>query len=179
MDLFNKDTILIKYSGIVLCLIYSLINFDMYIVLALSFTAAADYFLLVKDADYLLGVSLFVVAQIIYLLYLHNNECRTYIGYRILISLLVLIIFKVFKQFNMLNGVAAIYFIELIFNFISSLSNKQFKWLSVGFCLFIMCDICVGLFNILSPGKLFDAVSLLMWAFYLPSQVLIAIHRNI
>ena len=38
------------------------------------------------------------------------------------------------------------------------------------------CDVCVGLFNVLPPASpLYAAVSVGMWLFYLPSQVLITL----
>ena len=47
---------------------------------------------------------------------------------------------------------------------------------ALGLTLFVGCDACVGLFNALpAHSPLYPAVSVGMWLFYLPSQVLIAL----
>ena len=82
------------------------------------------------------------------------------------------------KRFDLLNAVSLFYFTLLLGNLFSSLTNKKLRIMSGGFLLFVCCDICVGLFNLLERGPVYDAVSLLMWIFYLPSQVLLAIGQD-
>ena len=56
----------------------------------------------------------------------------------------------------------------------SGLENKLFF---AGLCLFLCCDICVGLHNMPSvlPDWLQSAARIGMWTFYLPSQVMIVL----
>lgn len=56
-------------------------------------------------------------------------------------------------------------------NFIDSLSikTKKFYLLALGFFLFIFCDVCVGINNL----RYNEYSAILMWSFYLPSQVLL------
>ena len=67
-----------------------------------------------------------------------------------------------------LNLLAGVYFPQLLCN--AALAWKRDRVLALGLTLFIGCDVCVGLWN------LFGIAGAGMWAFYLPSQVLIALH---
>ena len=64
------DSTWIKYVSILLCFSAALLNHSCQdgrlVVLALLFTAAADWFLLVQNRNYLFGVSLFCIVQFIY-----------------------------------------------------------------------------------------------------------------
>lgn len=85
--------------------------------------------------------------------------------------------------------VSVFYFISICTNVVRSIklslhySNKRgIRCFAVGFLLFLLCDINVGLFNLsgfLSVGPVYDIIygisSILMWTFYAPSQVLIAL----
>lgn len=99
---------------------------------------------------------------------------------------------------------AIFYFVSLILNLIDTIrlsrhSNKlSHKIFATGLFLFLLCDINVGLFNLskhqlitsnmmfvnlsISSNKefiflLYDISSILMWFFYLPSQVLITLSK--
>lgn len=171
-DIKNIDSTLIKYLGIIFCLIYSLINRNKYLILAMSFTAVADLFLLVINKYYELGVFIFIFAQISYLYFqgnFNNKGNKAFLAIRCILIGIGIIFLFLYDLNKLLNVLTVIYFINLIINFIQSLYNKQY-WLSFGFLLFICCDICVGLNNILPYNKL---INLGIWIFYLPSQVLI------
>ena len=77
-----------------------------------------------------------------------------------------------------LNLLAGLYFSQLLSNTILAWTRRGRRWrlFALGLTLFVGCDVCVGLFNALPPGSpRYFAVSIGMWLFYLPSQVLIAL----
>ena len=76
------------------------------------------------------------------------------------------------------NLLAAVYFSQLLSNTALSWTLRGAPWrrFALGLTLFVGCDACVGLFNALpAHSPLYPAVSVGMWLFYLPSQVLIAL----
>ena len=74
LDLTGRggQSVPIKYAGIVLCLAYSLLGTDRLVPLALALTAGADWFLLVRNDQYLLGIALFLAVQTVYFLRLRR-----------------------------------------------------------------------------------------------------------
>lgn len=85
---------------------------------------------------------------------------------------------------------STVYFISLVFNVIGSIrlalrkpSRVNHRIFAAGLLLFLLCDINVGLFNLSGyislSGKAGELIyrlsSILMWTFYAPSQVLIAV----
>lgn len=172
MDFYHLNSIYIKYLGIILCFIFSLLNKNYIISLAQLFTLIADYFLLVIDKYYVIGLISFIIVQLIYMYYLYLSKVKTYIYIRIIIVLAVL---TFVNNFPFLYLLVLCYFSLLVMNAICSYSNKKLIILSIGLSLFICCDICVGLHNILDSGLVYEIVTMSMWIFYLPSQVLITI----
>ncbi len=84
---------------------------------------------------------------------------------------------------TVLSGLVCLYFPQLVCNAAESLAlppGLQNRLFSAGLWLFLCCDICVGLHNLLPllPGS-FPAIAafaqIAMWAFYLPSQVLMGL----
>ena len=176
-DLTGLNSVFIKYTGILFCLFYHLFRRNKAFSCAFFFTALADLFLLVLDDHYEIGVSSFIVVQLIYFLYL-KKDCKTYINLRIGSFIGILIGLYVTGNISLLNTLTAFYFVNLAFNLLSSFSNQNKRLMSVGFFLFLCCDICVGLFNLLPYGRTYEIVSFLMWVFYLPSQVLISLSAD-
>lgn len=172
MDFMNMNSIYIKYLGIVICFVFSLLNKNYIISLAQLFTLIADYFLLVIDNYYVLGLISFIVVQMIYMYFLYNNKAKLYIYIRLS---LIIIAISLINKLPLLYVLVLCYFSMLIMNTITSYSNRNLILLSIGFTLFIGCDVSVGLHNILNSGLLYDIATMSMWIFYLPSQVLITI----
>ena len=73
LDIISINSKYIKYLGIILCFIYCLNNKNKYRITAMFFTVIADYFLLIKDDYYLVGVLSFIIVQALYYLYLNNK----------------------------------------------------------------------------------------------------------
>ena len=59
--------------------------------------------------------------------------------------------------------------------------GRRYLCFSLGLCLFIGCDLCVGLHDLslflsgTGTGPLFSFARVGMWLFYLPSQVLLTL----
>lgn len=63
-----------------------------------------------------------------------------------------------------------------VFGFVSPLPQMNRCLVRTGMVLFLLCDIHVALFNVLAPGDAYyPFAAFLMWFFYLPAQVLLAI----
>ncbi len=177
LDLTGRSsyTIWLKYSGILLCLLYALLcalrGGDRLIFPALLFTAGADWFLLVRNDHLIWGVALFLVVQTLYLIRLRRMGAESHFWLRSMLAVLLGVAVFAFGLASALNLIVALYFSQLLSNTILAWSAQ--KWVfALGLTLFVCCDICVGMFNlgIFSP---FSSVG--MWLFYLPSQILIVL----
>lgn len=176
LDLVGADSSFIKYAGILLCLMMCALSKKALGSTALLFTAIADYFLLILDDHYCLGIASFIIVQSIYLLSLRENSIDNhYLLRAIVIGMIVLVLF-VADLFTLENVLALSYFSLLFGNCLLSFTNKKLGLFSCGLTLFVLCDICVGLHNVLTTSTLYEIVSFMMWVFYLPSQVLITLH---
>lgn len=197
----------IKYAGICLCLLTSFTGLssleDMLVTFALAFTAAADWFLLVRNDHYPLGIGLFIIAQLLYACRLYrlrgNKVCRPGLAVRLLaltpapmLELLfhlalfllapssavpppfALLLYAIPGSLTLFP--ALFYFVNLAVNTTEAfaLGPSQRKF-ALGLLLFVGCDLCVWAWNLgLFPG--FTRVG--MWLFYLPSQVLIVLSQG-
>lgn len=199
----NDISIILKYSGILLCFLTALLidrdghskRDTLLLQLGLFFTTLADFNLLILN-QFILGVTLFCVVQIIYILR-YNPRLKMNFIFISLVTILIVLIFGLFIESRTpgsgisLYFIAALYGILLILSVISALFTCKRKvlpgysccFVSIGMILFLLCDINVGLYNILSMynGKsvfIFYLTSLcgnLVWLFYLPSQVLLSL----
>lgn len=183
LDLAGRGglTIPVKYGGILLCLAFAALcalrGGDRLVPAALTLTACADWFLLVRNDHYAAGVALFLCVQTVYLVRLRRNRagsaCRLRSGLALGAGLAVYAL----DMASPLNLLAALYYSQLLSNtaLAWSLGRKQRRF-ALGLTLFVGCDTCVGLFNTLpAASPLYPAVSVAVWLFYLPSQVLIAL----
>ncbi|MCQ2399479.1 MAG: lysoplasmalogenase [Clostridia bacterium] len=188
------DTVGVKYAGIVLCVIASFVSAFFYgrdgvfLTVALLFTALSDLFLLVLNSHFEVGVAVFILAQATYFLriyYVKGERPLFSVAVRLIFFAAVLVVLIVLKQANLLTVLTAFYFINLLFNAVESFSlikiSRKYLLFSLGLCLFVCCDACVGLNNFPSvlgvnlPVWISDFVAFAMWGFYLPSQVLIVL----
>ena len=192
---YYENTIAIKYSIVITSAAFTLLNF-LYIkeeehrlfsfilqTLAMVCTIIADYFLLVTGSMYETGVGFFIVTQLCYFLIILTRQkygLRSLIivlTYRTATPVVALIVMSIMGQLNLLYALTAIYFVQLVCNFLENIylavitKEKQVRFehiiLSFGFLLFICCDVCVGLSNLGYP------VWKPIWLFYAPSQVIL------
>lgn len=156
----------LKYAGILLCVAYARRG-ERRVALALVLTAAADLFLLVLGKYMELGVALFIAVQALYARHI-GRDTRATVCLRGLLPLAVWALLWRLNLCTPLNLLAGIYFPQLLCN--TALAWRKDRLFALGLTLFVGCDICVGLWNIAGIAGAG------MWAFYLPSQVLIALH---
>lgn len=112
----------------------------------------------------------------------------------VFVSALIILITSIFGfEFDLLTIVSVVYFMGISRNVIEALMiasktrNKKHIIFAIGMLLFILCDINVGLFNIINLSiytqnwvkEIYNFASIAMWMFYLPSQVLIALSGEV
>lgn len=185
-----------SFLSIVLCFIYAFTNLKIenrYLLSGLVMTVGADFFLvLYEPRQQLYGMIFFVFTQIFYAIKLNKeSKNKIFIFIRIILSILINVIAYIVLKENMdlLVIVSLIYYVNIIFNFIEALTIfKKDKLFTIGLLLFILCDTVIGL-QVMSDAyiKISESSILykilfvdfnLAWAFYLPSQVLIALSSN-
>ena len=197
----------VKFAAICLCCVTALLGAKTtdgkVVAAALCFTVAADWFLLVRNDHYGVGIGLFIVVQALYAyrLYLLRGKkiCRWGLVLRLLSLIGVLLItLTVFLlddliadafggNLNLLSLLLAFighgllflipplfYFSNLCVNAAEAFALKK-PLFGVGLLLFICCDLCVGVYN-LAPLTGFTWWG--SWLFYLPSQVLIVLSQE-
>ena len=184
LDLSGRSagSIPVKYGGVLLCLLFALAcatrGGDRLVPLALALTAGADWFLLVRNDHYVLGIGLFLCVQTVYYLRLRRDGASTAYTLRAGLALAAGLGLYALELASPVNLPAALYFSQLLSNTVLAwtLRGRRFRIFAAGLTLFVGCDVCVGLFNTLSGSSpLYGAVSVGMWFFYLPSQVFIAL----
>ena len=168
--------------------------------LALVCTVGADYFLVyiinesnpLTEKQQLPAMIFFSAAQLAYFLRLYFEDESKTRKIAHLITRAVLSVIAVAATFIVLgkncNAVAVVsvfYYANLFLNFVfSCFLIKKNPLLPIGFLLFILCDTVIGLtllknFVTVSPDAFFYKILYpgfdLCWAFYLPSQALLAV----
>ena len=188
----------LRYTAVVLACLFFILFAEkslsfLFTMLALVCTVGADYFLVYSEEMQQLPAMLFFsVTQTAYFLRLYfedNNKSRRLVH---LICRAVLSIIAVGATFAVLgssaDAVAAVsmfYYANLILNIVFAFIAFKKSWVfAIGLLLFALCDTVIGLslintylpisedsfiYKLINPG--FD----LAWAFYLPSQALLAV----
>lgn len=200
IDLFFPEYIfissVIKYSSIIICFLFTLhttllvrCKKTVSCLLAILFTLAADYFLLFTPL-YTEGVLCFLIVQTLYFYYclkLTKHFSFPLFGFRLLVRmlfslLLTLILVCIGLQVSLLIFITLFYLISFMDNILILSFNHKKNLFLLGMLLFFACDLSVGLYNLpdfltLSASStllLRQTFGILMWAFYLPGQVLMA-----
>jgi hypothetical protein len=165
--------------------------------LGLFITIIADLCLIILDF-YIFGVLFFTLVQIIYCVRYTNRNIKI-----TLITIFTIFLFIVFvyaiailfiEEINILLPISLFYVICLLFSVtkaikasINNLYTSESKhMIAIGMVLFLLCDTCVALSNITVIFPLSRYImtsihtisSLLIWVFYLPSQLLLALSGN-
>lgn len=197
----------IKFTVVVLCFLYVLSNGRekadgqlLFLRFAMFFTLISDTLILLLDY-YFYGVLTFIIAQqfhgirITVLKDKDKNLIKDFairILYQAAISLtIVFLLWKVNILINGLLAASVFYFTCIFINTVRSIRSavlcrdKKNVYSAVGMMLFLLCDVNVGLFNLsdfLSVGPVYNIIyslsSILMWAFYAPSQVIISLSKD-
>lgn len=176
----GRDTVLIKYAGILLCVLFALSaavkGGDRLMPIALALTAGADWFLLVRNDHYAVGITLFLCVQTVYYLRLRRVKVDSAWSLRSGLALAAGLVLYLLNMASPVNLLAGLYFSQLLSNTVLAWTQPGWRLFALGLTLFVGCDVCVGLFNALpASSPPYPAAAMGMWLFYLPSQVLIAL----
>src|SRR5699024_7400443 len=105
------------YAGIILCLLAAIPSArtadGCVTSLALAFTAAADWFLLLQNRHYMVGISLFCIVQLLYFIRLLMWRGRIYIPTFVLRLVPLLLLFSLKSK---MEALALFYFSGLVCN---------------------------------------------------------------
>ena len=197
----GKNETIADYIVVISCFLFSLVYFiikrnsnTLIFVIAFLFTILADTNLLILDDNYELGILTFIIVQFAYFWYiLKNMYTKDNYSYLIAIRLITIVIgviaSLIVQTDKLLVCLVIIYISNLVINLIISIIPRKRNLLfSLGLFLFLLCDICVGCYNIgdiidISNTSLFYKIATLpfniAWLFYHPSQVLLAISNYI
>lgn len=189
----------VEYAGIVVCFLFSWAVFcdkvDTWLVrLAFLFTLISDWFLVIKQDQFVLALITFSIAQVFYATRLWINDGKRKNGKHIylriaIIALVELVAVFITKSltinFDLQLFLALLYFTLLVMNVILAFMQMRKNILfTIGMLLFLGCDIMVGLskfgdYLTLSESsiifKLLNFPVDLVWFFYFPSQTLLAL----
>lgn len=182
----SRTLMLIRLSGIFLCLVYTrqIFKKDLLLQLALLVTFLADIILALNNTAEI-GVICFLVAQVIHTIRLNGKQLKTPI---IVFSSLafILILANFFLQIvpNMYI-ICTFYVTALVSNLIISWrwhvtepDNLHATFALFGFLLFLCCDICTGVsylaLSAAFPAFLYTPANFFAWFFYYPSQILVS-----
>lgn len=172
----------LKFAGIALCFAFSLLlsaeGGERLVTAAIGLSMTADIFLLLLDRYYAAGMGLFFIVQLLYFARIYRAN-----GHKSAWPTRLLLFTGCFALFTSIDGAdvllalpAALYFSFFLCNVMQA-SGSENRLLFAGLCVFICCDICVGLHNM--PARLPDwlsrAAGIGMWTFYLPSQVMLVL----
>ncbi len=183
-------SIYVKYTSILLCFFYVLLSCDenmekqdqSLVQLILLFTLISDTFLLLIG-NYALGMTTFLVAQLLHRYRLRRGRKQRIYQVAIPGFILLVCLSLMGMALDYVLIVAVFYFLCMVTNAGYSLIHRENVIYTIGLTLFLCCDINVGLFNVASYIEIPETlsffinhvVSVLMWLFYLPSQVLFAL----
>lgn len=162
------------------------------LICALACTMCADIFMVLLKGFYPLSLAFFAAAQLLYCariqLYRQNVKyTASALCVRAAASVVLCVAAVCIMPGNeLLGAIAAFYFVNLILNAAEAAlpaakeHTKGLLLFATGLVLFIGCDICVGLnaggmAGIKIPPEGLYAINILIWVFYFPSQVLLAL----
>ena len=164
----GKTETIADYIVVISCFLFSLVYFiikrnTLIFVIAFLFTILADTNLLILDDNYELGILAFIIVQFAYFWYiLKNMYTKDNYSYLIAIRLIIIVIgviaSLIVQTDKLLVCLVIIYISNLVINLIISIIPRKRNLLfSLGLFLFLLCDICVGCYNIGDIIKEYEA----------------------
>lgn len=169
----------VRFLGIMLCTLLAFSNGSIRLKTTFAFTVLADLFLLLPPLTvfdtsvYFLGVAFFIIAQTIRVASfgaLKRWQAMCIAGMGILTAA-ALFLFGMDELIVLSLIYAALLLAAAVLSFFRrNLPTKNKICIRIGMLLFVACDICVALTNLLPV----TIAASLIWVFYLPSQALLA-----
>lgn len=194
-DLRNVYSVRLKYLTIVLCFIIALLikshgyseKDKVLVQLARFFTLIADYFLAISG-NYIMGIFFFSLVQITYIIrhsLMENKKHKNLIFFIVSLTIVLTVslrikITSIEKDLIISALIYASLLTTSLYCAVSTITRgkypKRSSWIiALGMFLFFMCDLNVGLYNILEEGNIKFFLGFLIWLFYIPSQLLLAL----
>lgn len=181
----------VKYMSILVCFFYVLAfvkekkdtRKDLALLRwAMCFTLVSDTFLLLLHQEEV-GVTSFIVVQVLYWYRLPLGKVRHFKVQGAIALVLLFLFLLVGVEVDYLLITSVLYYTLLMCNMGYALKKSENSIFTIGLVLFWLCDTNVALFNLSSYLPLHEEIyqgiyaasSVLMWFFYLPSQVCIAL----
>lgn len=178
-----------SFLSIVVCFLFSLLGSDPWIKGALACTMGADFFLVVcSPVQRTWGMVFFLGAQLLYAVRLQRGGAQYWLWIRgaavVLAEIVALLV--LLRGVDLLAVISMCYYANLIVSIFHAFSMfRKLPLFSVALVLFLLCDTVIGLqvaagtyLQIPEGSLLYRVIFMdgnLAWAFYLPSQVLIAL----
>lgn len=201
VDVFNHISSMyiniIKYIGIILCFILSLItNSKDHIIdsrllqIGMLFTTFADLALVILE-NYIIGVMLFTIVQLIYIARYTRDRFKIVFNKLLVVFIIILSSYfiisgLIIKTSFILIPIGLFYAVCLMVSVAkaivisreNSYLNPNKYMIALGMVLFLLCDMSIGVAYILRNANMLNLSYLfsnLIWIFYLPSQILLSI----
>ena len=156
----------IQFLFVVLCFLISLKSKEALLITAMLLTVCADYCLIISGW-YTVGVAVFCAVQAAYIIR-HTRKAR-WLRFLPLAVLPALVVYFLTK--DLLISIAVVYAQLLLLSVFAAFLYRKFL-IILGMLLFLLCDICVALYNLGTPVS--NLAFGLIWVFYAPSQMLLA-----
>ena len=177
---------IIKVFSIFLSFVYAAISFphDRLLILALFFTSLADLFLAFDNTS-ILGLVVFVIAQLTHLVRLDWERYREAIFLFCAVATVMITLVLIFQFTSPIYVVCTCYGGTLTLNLMASWHWKSSRPRNLranlalsGFLLFAACDIWTSVSFLALTGlfssNLYAPANFLAWFFYYPAQILIS-----
>jgi len=187
----------IKFAFIAACFAVAVLSFFRcnckkdwaWLVGGLAFTLGADYFLVLQN-NHVSGVAVFLFAHVCYIERAMNAMKQKIkpVTKRLGIVAIALIFLFVLHTGSVVIGLAIGYAVLFVSNLVVNFRHLTCRETRIpklnraltcaGLVLFALCDICVMLFNLPQYFGAYHgltAVFPLIWVFYLPSQIILAV----
>lgn len=192
----GQVAVLSSFASIVLCFLYTLVGCRSNSLLgmaALACTVGADFFLVIcTPRQQLWGMVFFSAVQILYAIRLHRlTKSKVLLYIRLALILLVegITLLVLGDGLDALAVISVCYYVNLVINAVAAFcAFRQIPLFGVALLLFIACDTLIGLqvamdgyLPIREGSWLYSLLTVdfnLPWVFYLPSQMLLALHKK-
>lgn len=185
-----------KFLSILLCFFISVLNINfkkinfnnIILPMGLFLTVAADYIFLIQNKNFSLAIGLFSLVQLLYIYRYNIRNWKSNFTYLFIVYLAICTIYLYINIFiiriSFLYPIALFYGICLLISLKESIilyicnlypsPNKEL--ILLGMVLFVLCDINVAIYNIIK--NINNRVFILIWLFYLPSQLLLSLSEK-
>lgn len=182
------NSLYLKFSSVFFCFILSLCllkkSYDIkdgYILLgAMGFTLISDFFILILNKNEI-GVFCFIIVQLFYIYRYSGYKYYNYISAFVFLEIII----SLFINLRLLYVLSVIYASCFLFSLISAVNvfkgnlfpSPAKHFIMIGMVLFCLCDINVAILNLNIPYSLNNhhTIEIIIWLFYFPSQLLLAI----